>query len=137
MTGVCIKRKTWYAVVFTGLSAIINVFLNIILIPLWGSIGAAMSTLLAYMLLAVIAYIVNQRMYPVPYEIGWFTFALLIGIGLYGGTDLVARGHGMYVTWGTYICALGFYGGCLAYIGRLPNRNNRYKYRCELENDLS
>ena len=123
MTGVSIKRKTWLAAAFTGLSAIVNVALNIILIPLWGSMGAAISTLLAYMLLAIIAYIVNQRMYPVPYEIGRFSFALFIGIVLYSSADILAQSHGLYLTWGIDICALGLYGGVLAILGMLPEWN--------------
>ncbi len=60
-TGIGVRRKNWLAIIFTTSSALINVGLNIVLIPRYGSIGAALSTLIAYVVLALIAYIVNQR----------------------------------------------------------------------------
>ena len=41
------------------------------------------STLIAYIVLAVLAYIVNQRIYPVPFEIGRFFLAVLVGVIIY------------------------------------------------------
>ncbi len=84
-TGISVKRKTWFAVVFTTVAALVNVGLNLILIPQYGAIGAALSTLFAYAILALIAYIVNQRIYPIPYEISTFIVALIIGIGFFTG----------------------------------------------------
>ncbi len=86
-TGISIQRKTWFAVVFTALSALVNIGFNLVLIPMYGSMGAALSTLLAYMLLAFVAYVVNQRLYPVPYEIGLFVIELLVGIAFYAGSS--------------------------------------------------
>ncbi len=105
-TGISIQRKTWFVVVFTALSAFVNVAVNLILIPLYGSMGAAISTLLAYALLAFIAYIVNQRLYRIPYEIGIFVMELLIGIVLYIGCGFLARNKGIYEFFGIYMGAL-------------------------------
>jgi len=121
--GVSIQRKTWFAVIFTTIAALTNVGLNLILIPLYGSMGAALSTLLAYAVLALIAYIVNQRIYPVPFEIGIFFIALLIGIFLYTGSFFLAQIQKTYVAWGIYIFAFALYGGCLVFLGRLKCRN--------------
>ncbi|HEU5226269.1 MAG TPA: polysaccharide biosynthesis C-terminal domain-containing protein, partial [Ktedonobacteraceae bacterium] len=82
--GISLRRKTWLAVVLTALAALVNIGLNVILIPLYGSMGAAVATLIGYLLLAVGGYIVNQRLYPIPFEIGLFCLILLIGIVLYG-----------------------------------------------------
>ena len=57
--GISIRRKTWFAVILTTVAALANVGLNMVLIPRYGSIGAAVSTLIAYVLLASSAYIVN------------------------------------------------------------------------------
>jgi O-antigen/teichoic acid export membrane protein len=127
MTGTYIRRKTWYAVVFTTTAALANVGLNIILIPLYGSVGAAVSTLIAYVLLALIGYVVNQRIYPVPYEIGLFVIGLLIGIALYVAIGYLARNEGRYEVWGIYIGVLVLYGGSLAFLGRLPTRSQKNK----------
>ncbi len=127
MTGTYIRRKTWYAVVFTTTAALTNVGLNIILIPLYGSMGAAVSTLVAYVLFALIGYVVNQRIYPVPYEIGLFVIGLLIGIALYVGSGFLARDEGRYEVWSIYLGVLVLYGGSLAFLGRLPTRSQKNK----------
>ena len=95
-TGISIKRKTWYAVLFTSIAAIVNVGFNLILIPHLGSLGAAWSTLLAYTLLTVIAYGVNQRIYPIPLEIDIFVIGLVTGITLYMTSSLLAQGRNLY-----------------------------------------
>jgi len=93
------------------------------LIPLYGSMGAAISTLLAYALLAFIAYIVNQRLYRIPYEIGIFVMELLIGIVLYIGCGFLARNKGIYEFFGIYMGALVLYGGFLSFLVKLLNRS--------------
>jgi len=117
--GISIQRKTWYAVLLTTISALINVALNIVLIPLYGSIGAALSTLIAYTLLAVIAYIVNQRLYPIAFEIGLFSIALLAGVVLYLGSSLLLRDQKIIdmSSIALYICVLALYGGFLLVLG--------------------
>jgi len=128
--GVSIRRKTWFAVAFTTTSALINVGCNLILIPHYGSMGAALSTLLAYVVLALIAYIVNQRIYPVPFEIGTFIIALVLGIGLYIGSSFFAQGQGSYMAWEISLSALVVYGACLGLIiylsSRMNNNTSRY-----------
>ena len=130
MTGVSITRKTWFAVLLTSSAAIINVIANLILIPIYGAMGAAVSTLMAYFVLTVIAYIVNQRIYPIPYEVARFVLALILGIALYVVTDMVVRGKNLYLTWMIYIIVLFFYGGCLALLGRFPSQILQKIYRC-------
>ncbi|GER85232.1 hypothetical protein KTAU_38670 [Thermogemmatispora aurantia] len=90
--GISIKRRTWYAVVLTAEAAIFNVVLNVVLIPLSGALGAAFSTLLAYAFLSLLAYLVNNQMYPVPFEVGFFLCALAIGIALYFVAAFLAQG---------------------------------------------
>ena len=111
-------------VFFTSSSALVNVGLNLVLIPLYGAMGAAMSTLLAYAFLSMIAYIVNQRIYPIPFEISTFIIALVIGTGFYAGSSFLARGRGTYETWSIFLCALVLYGGCLLLLGILSTRRN-------------
>jgi O-antigen/teichoic acid export membrane protein len=124
-TGISIRRKTWFAFLFTTISALTNVGLNLILIPLYGPMGAALSTLLAYMLLAVVAYIVNQRIYPIPYEIGFFSGALLIGITFYTASSLLAQAQEFYLTAAIFLGSLVCYAGCLAFLGIWLTRHHR------------
>jgi O-antigen/teichoic acid export membrane protein len=66
--------------------------LNVVLIPLSGALGAAFSTLLAYAFLSFLAYLVNNQMYPVPFEVGFFLCVLTIGIALYFAAAFLAQG---------------------------------------------
>ncbi len=83
MVGANVKRKTWMTSVFTAIAAIVNVGLNLVLIPQFGAMGAAAATFFAYLALVVVAYFANQRIYPIPYEVSRAFFAGLMGIALF------------------------------------------------------
>jgi O-antigen/teichoic acid export membrane protein len=119
-TAFSLKRKTWFAVIFTSTSALFNVALNLVFIPHFGSMGAAFSTLFAYGLLALLAYMVGQQMYPIPYEIGRFFVGLFIGVALYVGSDILAQSRGTFAAWGIYLVTLALYAGCLVILLKLP-----------------
>lgn len=121
--GIGIRRKTWYAFYLTTISACINVALNLVLIPLYGSMGAALATFIAYLVLALLCYIVNQHIYPVPFEIDRFMFALLAGVVLYVASGFLAQSHNSIVAWGINICGLVLYGGCLVVLTKVPGRS--------------
>lgn len=129
MAGANIQRKTWLAAVFMTIAAVVNVALNLVLIPLYGAMGAAAATLIAFFVLALAAYIANQQLYPIPFEIGRLFVALLIGVGLYVGSGFLAQNRGTYVAWGIYFGALALYGGCLALFGKLPARSRDYEHK--------
>ncbi len=120
--GINIKRKTWLASIYIGVAALLNIALNLVLIPSYGIIGAAASTFLAYAVLAMLAYLVNQKMYPIRFEIGLFSLALVLGSVLYIGSEWFAAriGAETYLALGISFCALCFYGGCLVLLLKLP-----------------
>ncbi len=132
--GISIQRKTWLAVCLTTIAAIINVGFNLILIPPYGAMGAALSTLIAYFLLAAGGYLVNQRLYPIPFEIALFCLALLIGILLYGGGSLLIQtqkigGIGAFTIFSGLFC---LYGGLVVYLGKHPELPFFRKKRSQL-----
>ncbi len=119
MVGANIKRKTWLTAVFTAIAASANFALNLVLIPAYGAMGAAISTFVAYALLTLLAYIVNQRIYPIPFEVGRFLVALLAGCFIYGTCYLMTstvRG-----LWTELLWACGFltYLALLILLGRI------------------
>ncbi len=122
MAGANITRRTWLTAVFTTIAALVNIFVNLILIPLFKGMGAAESTLIAYIVLATVAYIVNQRLYPIPFEIGRFIGALFIGVALYVGSSYLAQSQGLLLVCVVYVVALAIYAGCLVLIAKLPQR---------------
>jgi O-antigen/teichoic acid export membrane protein len=121
--GISVQRKTWLAVIFTTISALVNVGLNLILIRPYGAMGAALSTLLAYVVLAGVAYVVNQQLYPIAFELKAFAIALFLGISLYIGSDFLAQGREVYTFWAIHIFALCLYAGCLILLGKVVGRN--------------
>ncbi len=117
--GINIRRKTFFNFIFMAIAATINVILNIYLIPHFGALGAAISTLLAYIVLVLMSYSINQRIYPISFEIGHFTCKLLVGIALYVGGNLLAHTQALPISWSISICSLVLYGIFLAILERL------------------
>ncbi len=72
--------KTWVISVVVGIAAVINVVLNLILIPRIGMIGAGISSLSAYVFMAVCTYFVVRKWLDVPYE--WGNLAMMFVLTL-------------------------------------------------------
>ncbi len=90
--GIYITKKTRWMILFTGLAALVNVSSNFYLMPAFGMMGAAVATLLSYLVMTVTIYIANQKLYHVPYEYRRITLLLIVlsvALGLYYGIDLL------------------------------------------------
>jgi O-antigen/teichoic acid export membrane protein len=61
-------RKTQGNWVVAGVAALVNIVLNVALIPPYGMIGAAVSTLVAYVVLFAGMYVYAQSVYRVAYQ---------------------------------------------------------------------
>jgi len=72
--------KTYYGFYFTLLGAIITIGLNVYLIPIYGFVASAYTTLACYFIMMLACYFVGQKHYPVPYEIrkAFFYFVLML-----------------------------------------------------------
>ncbi len=78
----------------TGLSACVNIGLNILLIPRFGMMGAAYATLIAMAVYACLVFIVSQDVYRVEYngrKIGAMVVALILGLVI--GSEIRLEGH--------------------------------------------
>jgi len=124
-TGASIRRKPWFGVLFTAGSALVNILLNIVLIPHLGSLGAGLATLLAYLFMAIAAYIVIQRIYYIPFQIGIFTVGLLLGVALYIATSLLVLTQGRFQGWAIEFGSLCLYGGCLLLLALGPSLDKK------------
>ncbi|MBE2227504.1 MAG: oligosaccharide flippase family protein [Ignavibacteria bacterium] len=98
IAGIYIEKKTKYLPLITGLGAVLNIASAFLLIPLWGITGAAISTLVSYVAMAVYIYTVSQKFYPVKYEVSKLLMILLIDSAAiaiffytFGGLDLIYR----------------------------------------------
>jgi len=73
--GIGRARRTQFNWIVTGLGAAVNVVLNVLLIPPYGMMGAAIATLAAYIVLFGAMTVNAQHVYPVPYQ--WRRIATL------------------------------------------------------------
>jgi O-antigen/teichoic acid export membrane protein len=66
--GVGRARRTQFNWVITGVAALVNVVLNVVLIPPYEMMGAAVATVGAYVVLFAGMTFWAQRVFPVPYQ---------------------------------------------------------------------
>jgi len=78
--GIGRARKTRSNWVITGAACVLNVALNLLLIPPYGMVGAAIATIGAYATLFVGMAWRAQRIYPVPYQ--WRRVATAAGVAI-------------------------------------------------------
>jgi O-antigen/teichoic acid export membrane protein len=111
--GVGRAKRTQFNWAITGVAAALNVALNLILIPRYGMMGAAVATVAAYgvMFLAMTWY--AQRVFPTPYQwrrvltaAGAAVALLLLGKGLGGG---IGGALAIVALYPFALLALGFY----------------------------
>jgi O-antigen/teichoic acid export membrane protein len=80
-----VTDKTYYGTLLGFFGAAITILGNLLLIPILGYLGSAITTLLCYFCMTAASYYIGQKHYPVPYKIGnAFTY-----IGLATGFILV------------------------------------------------
>ena len=78
--GIGRAKRTQFNWVVTGAAAVVNVALNVALIPEYGMMGAAIATIAAYTTMFVGMAWWSQRIYPVPYQ--WRRVATAVAAGL-------------------------------------------------------
>lgn len=66
--GIHLRRKLVPEMVLMLSAAGLNLALNLVLIPSWRGVGAALATLVAYLFYLIGSHILAQRVYPVPHE---------------------------------------------------------------------
>lgn len=81
-TGLNLEGQTRRVPFIVGGVAVVNVALNLVLVPAIGFVGAGVATLLGYGLLALVTGLVSQRVYPVPWDVARAVTILLIAVGL-------------------------------------------------------
>jgi O-antigen/teichoic acid export membrane protein len=83
-TGLSISRKTSVIAVTVIITAVLNLFLNIVLIRSFGNQGAALSKMLSMLVFFTLTMYYAQNAYPIPYEMKRIAIMLIIAAGLYG-----------------------------------------------------
>jgi O-antigen/teichoic acid export membrane protein len=78
--GIGRVRRTRFNWIITGAAAALNIGLNVVLIPPYGMIGAAIATVAAYVLMFLLMTWNAQRVYPVRHQ--WRRVATLVGVAV-------------------------------------------------------
>jgi O-antigen/teichoic acid export membrane protein len=66
--GMYLTSKTTYVAIITIISAIINIVLNFLLIPIYGILGAAINTFIAFVILYFLSLFVSNKFYKIKFE---------------------------------------------------------------------
>jgi O-antigen/teichoic acid export membrane protein len=78
--GVGRAKRTQFNWVITGVAAVVNVALNLVLIPRYGMMGAAVATVAAYVTMFLGMTWYAQRVFRTPYQ--WRRVVLAIGVAV-------------------------------------------------------
>lgn len=82
--GLIITKKTGTIAITMIISTILNIILNIALIPTLNIYGAALSTTISQFFFFIVIYRYSQKQYPIPYEIRRITVMILVFVCLAG-----------------------------------------------------
>src|SRR5690606_10235554 len=83
--GIQVEKKNHYSAFILVLAALLNVLLNLAMIPRWGLAGAGVAKLASNILLGITVAAVSQRLYAIPYE-----YKAILQIGLTGAALYLA-----------------------------------------------
>jgi O-antigen/teichoic acid export membrane protein len=111
--GIGRAKKTQFNWVVTGVAAAVNIGLNFVLIPPYGMMGAAVATLVAYVVMFLGMTVRAHQVFPVPYQ--WRRVALVVAAAV-GLTVLgkalhvpLAGAVGLTAVYPLILLPLGFY----------------------------
>jgi O-antigen/teichoic acid export membrane protein len=99
-------------------ATIINVALNLALVPSLGIVGAGLALVASYVVVLILMYVFTQRLFPVPYEWSRLARVVLVSAALVGLGELlmpttgIAGLAGRLVLWAAYpalLLASGFF----------------------------
>jgi O-antigen/teichoic acid export membrane protein len=106
-------RKTQLNWVVTGVGAAVNVGLNIVLVPKYGMVGAAVATAAAYVALFIGMTLYAQRVYPVQYQwrrvVTCVAAAVTLTVAARAADLPLAASFLLVLAYPLVLAALGFY----------------------------
>jgi O-antigen/teichoic acid export membrane protein len=77
-----VTDKTQYSFWITLIGALVSIVVIVFLVPVWGFLGGALSTLACYLVMTAICYGYGQKFYRIPYQTGRDLFYLILGFGM-------------------------------------------------------
>ncbi len=87
--GIHIVKKNYLNMIFWIVAAIINIGLNILLIPRFGIAGASSATLISYLIITLFYFLALYRVFRIRFQYGIFVFlSILFSIFYFIGNNL-------------------------------------------------
>lgn len=81
--GIIMEKKSWHLSWVSALSAAVNISLNILLIPLWGIMGAALATLMSYLLWDALKLYYSYKQYSLKFDFKKIIHVTIVALFLY------------------------------------------------------
>lgn len=91
--GLIIKKKTSIIGINVVIATVLNILLNIILIPEWNILGAACATIITQIIYWLLNFYFSQKEYPIPYETRKIVIMFLTGAILSFASLLLVNVH--------------------------------------------
>ena len=107
-----ITKQTRFAILFTGIGALITLLVNVFTIPRFGYLGSAWATLAAYGSMSVVCYLLGRKYYPIPYGINRLLGYALIIVGAYFINVRIGPSEGIWWVFMSkfFVCLVAFGG---------------------------
>ncbi len=105
--GISLAKKTHYFIWINLGGAFLNIVFNILFIPFFGIIGAALATMISYLIVFTTHMVLSQRFYPVPHH--WRAIAgcaAFVSLMSWGWPQLFS---GALMHWTTNLAAIVLY----------------------------
>jgi O-antigen/teichoic acid export membrane protein len=78
-----VTNKTKYAAIISSFGALCTIFLNILLLPRYGYIGAAWTTLICYIIMTALSFYLGQKHFKISYKIQSIILYFFIALCLF------------------------------------------------------
>ncbi len=81
--GALLRNKSYHVSAMVLISAVLNIALNFVLIPLWDILGAAVATLIAYLVWNILRLYYSAKFYNLHFDLVRLGHITVVGISLY------------------------------------------------------
>lgn len=108
--GIHIKEKTKYYPLLVVLPAIANIILNYFIVPQFGMMGAAFTTVICFLAVIIFTYIMANHFYPIKYD--WPRIFAVFGIaaGIFVLSMFTSHENILYSTLIKFVLLAGYIG---------------------------
>jgi len=120
LPGIYYRNKTYLNALFMGIAALVNIGLNVLLIPHYGMMGAALATAAAYAVMAALIRLWNIKNTPI--KRGNIKLLLMAGLSL-GSYLLLQAG---FINTGTRIAGSLIYAALMYVLMQLTMDNGQW-----------